>query len=123
MIQDSQCKFFVNLLHNPEVTMVAFKLHIRPSQRNFRQIFTMKTVTSGGQDVRVLTLRWIQFLFSYILVLLYYKIREVELLSSEHRHQRETKSQRRQWLLANSIQELYKFNSHNTMKGECLSYE
>ena len=105
--------------------MTAFKLDILPNyQHNFRHIFIMKTLTSGHhQPVRVLTLQWLQFLFSYILVLLYYKIREVELLSSEHRRQRETKSQRRQWLLANSIQELYKFNSHNTMKGECLSYE
>ena len=63
--------------------MTASKLDLLPSQANFRQIFTMKTVTSGGQDVRVLTLRWIQFLFSYILVLLYYKIREVKLLCSE----------------------------------------
>ena len=67
--------------------MTAFKLDILPNyQHNFRHIFIMKTLTSGHhQPVRVLTLQWLQFLFSYILVLLYYKIREVKLLCSEAR--------------------------------------
>ena len=53
--------------------MTAFKLDILPNyQNNFRHIFTMKTLTSGHhQPVRVLTLQWLQFLFSYILVLIY----------------------------------------------------
>lgn len=65
--------------------MTAFKLDILPSyQHHFRHIFIMKTLTSGHhQPVRVLTLQWLQFLFSYNLVLLYYKIREVKLLCSE----------------------------------------
>ena len=62
--------------------MTAFKLDILPNyQHNFRHIFIMKTLTSGHhQPVRVLTLQWLQFLFSYVLVLLYYKIRQVKLL-------------------------------------------
>ena len=65
--------------------MTAFKLDNLPNyQHNFRHIFTMKTLTSGHhQPVRVLTLQWLQFLFSYILVLIYYKIRQVKLLCSE----------------------------------------
>ena len=67
--------------------MTAFKLDILPSyQHHFRHIFIMKTLTSGHQQhVRVLTLQWLQFLFSYNLVLLYHKIRQVKLLSSESR--------------------------------------
>ena len=65
--------------------MTAFKLDILPSyQHNFRHIFITKTLTSGHhQPVRVLTLQWLQFLFSYILVLLYHKFRQVKLLCSE----------------------------------------
>ena len=81
--------------------MTAFKLDILPNyQHNFRHIFIMKTLNSGHhQTVRVLTLQWLQFLFSYNLVLLYHKIRQVKLLCSEsrpsianeiHHHQRNT---------------------------------
>ena len=74
--------------------MTASKLDILPSQPNFRHIFTMKTLNSG-QDVRVLTL---QFLFSYILVLLYYKIRQVKLLRSElHTMQLAMSQRRKEW--------------------------
>ena len=97
--------------------MTASKLDLLPSQPNFRQIFTMKTLNSG-QDVRVLTLQLLQFLFSYNLVLLYSKIRQVKLLSSElHTTQWSMRDVRKEWIARpedNSIQELYKFDRHKT---------
>jgi len=83
VILESQCKFFVTLLNNPEVIMTSLKLDILPPHHpNFRHIFIMKTLNSG-QHVRVLTLQLLQFLLSYILVLQHSMIRQVKLLSSE----------------------------------------
>ena len=97
--------------------MTASKLDLLPSPANFRQIFTMKTLNSG-QDVRVLTLQLLQFLFSYNLVLLYSKIRQVKLLSSElHTTPWAMRDVRKEWSARpedTSIQELYKFNRHKT---------
>ena len=98
--------------------MTAFKLDNLPNyQHNFRHIFTMKTLTSGHhQPVRVLTLQWLQFLFSYILVLIYYKIRQVKLLCSEsHRHPS----------IANEIDHHHHEHSgvYHSQTYECLSFE
>ena len=98
--------------------MTAFKLDNLPNyQHNFRHIFTMKTLTSGHhQPVRVLTLQWLQFLFSYILVLIYYKIRQVKLLCSEsHRHPS----------IANEIDHHHHEHSgiYHSQTNECLSFE